>query len=103
MKTYILKYDIYNNIDFPKGTIISITDDYWRKGHNDLNTGFTVVSGKLKGEKGCVSAGLNGYLFDNTIENKKLIKNYKSEIKMINRSLKELDKKFDSLPTVKLN
>ncbi len=59
MKTYILKYDVYNNSDFPAGIIVTITNDYWGK-KDDSNTGFTVVEGELKGGKGCVANGLNG-------------------------------------------
>ncbi len=102
MKTYILKYDVHNFINFPMGTIVTITDDYWGKGHNDSNTGFTVVNGKLKGEKGYVSNGLNGYLLDNNSENKELIKEYKVAMKKLKVVKKDLNKKIDLLPTVKL-
>jgi len=101
MKRYILKYDVYNNVDFPKGTTVIITDDYWGDKRND-STGFTVIKGKLKGEKGCVADGLNGWLLDDTPENKKLIKNHENEITKLENSIKRLNKKWDSLPTVKI-
>jgi len=77
-KTYILVRPVYNNLTFPVGTIVKITDDYWGKDNsdNEENTGFTVVSGKLKGERGCVVDGLDGWLLENNKTNMLLIKNY---------------------------
>lgn len=88
MKTYILKYPVRNSIDFPVGTIVKITDDYWGKGSNEPNTGFTVVQGKLKGQKGCVSNGLKTFLVENTKVNR-------GEIKGLLKEHRELDKSIE--------
>jgi len=93
MKTYILKRDVYNNIDFPKGTVVKIIDPKWE---------FEVSEGKLKGERGNIADGLNGWLLENTPENKKLLKEYLEETKHLELSIKKLDKKWSSLPTVKV-
>lgn len=102
VKTYILKYPVHNNIEFPKGTIVTITDDFWGKGGNDLNTGFTVAEGKFKGEKGCVANGLNEYLLDDNAKNRKLVEKFEGERKKLHNGITELNKKWDALPTSKL-
>lgn len=99
MKTYILKYDVYNNEDFPAGTIVTITDDYWGKGSNKENSGFTVIEGKLKGKKGCVADGLHGYLLDNTNENKKLFTEFQNESRKLKDAINVLNKKWNDLPS----
>lgn len=102
MKTYILKYTVCNNVDFPMGTIVKITDDYWGSGHNSKNTGFTVVEGKLKGQKGCVADGLKGYLIEDTSVNRSLIKGYQIATEKLEQEMDKLDKKWHSVPTVKV-
>lgn len=90
MKTFILKYEVCNHIDFPIGTIVKLVD----------NENFMVVEGKLKGQTGCVANGLNGWLMENNSTNKKLLNKFKTEQKKINLKINELDKEWDALPTV---
>ena len=96
-KTYILKRSVYNNLDFLVGIIVVITDDYWGASGSDTNTGFTVVKGKLKGEKGCVADGLFGYICDNTEKNRRAIKNIVDTEKKLIKSIKENDKRFNKI------
>lgn len=98
LKTYILKYNVHNNVTFPVGTIVSITDDYFPY-CNDTNTGFTVVSGKLKGQKGCVANGLKKYLLENTDANKNAIKLKGKEEKKHFKCIDALNKQYDKLKT----
>lgn len=103
MKTYILKYDVYNFITFPKGTVVKITDDYWGGGSSDQkNTGFTVTKGKLKGQKGNVADGLNGWLLENTVENRKLLSEFKSKEKSLNISINSLNRAWNKIKAVVL-
>lgn len=100
MKTYILKYDVINIDDlFPAGIIVKITDDYWGNTNNDKNTGFTVVSGKLKGQKGCVVNGLEGWLLENTETNRKIFKEFAENIKKLTKSLEAEEKAWEKIPT----
>lgn len=101
MKTYILKYAVYNSIDFPAGTTVKITDDYW-EGNDNLNTGFTVVKGKLKGVKGSVANGLNVYLLDDTDKNRKMFAQFQSAIKKLEGDINLLNKKWDDVPAANL-
>lgn len=102
-KTYILKHNVYNSIEFPVGTIVKITDDYWgKRSHNEPNTGFTVVKGKLKGEKGCVSEGLDGWLLDNTAQTRAILKDHKKRESDLKKQLTKLDKEWDAIKTAKL-
>lgn len=98
MKTYILKRSVYNNEDFPIGTIVTITDDYWGKGSNDKNTGFTVVEGELKGKKGCVADGLDGWIADDTEENRALIQQCIEHDENLKKQLKQNAKRIDNIP-----
>ena len=92
MKTYILKDDVYNDIDFPKGTIISlINEEYYH---------FVVTKGKLKGQKGGIADGLNGWLLENTVENRNLVKQFCSEEKRLIKELETLSKNWAKIPTV---
>ena len=102
MKTYILKYEVCNTVDFPIGTVVKITDDYWGNNTNDVNTGFTVVSGKLKGEKGYVADGLNGWLIENTITNRKLIKSLLSQSVKFQKEGNKLQKIIRGIKPAKL-
>ena len=98
MKTYILRLPVFNENDFPKGTIVKITDDYWGKNKSNPNTGFTVIEGELKGKKGCVADGLLGYLLDDTLENRHLIKVLQDEQENIKFLYEQLQKRWDELP-----
>lgn len=101
LKTYILKYNVYNDVTFPTGTIVSITDDYFTS-NDKKNTGFTVVSGKLKGQKGCVVDGLKKYLLENTDANKNAIKLKEKEEKKYLKCIDALNKQYNKLKTAKL-
>ncbi len=90
-ETYILKNDIYNHIDFPRGTIVKV---------NDWNWEFEVVKGKLKGEKGHIADGMNGHLLENNIKNKKMIKRFQDTEKKIQKDLRDLYGVMHSVPTV---
>lgn len=98
MKTYILKRVVYNDDEFPIGTIVTITDDYWENGNNDKNTGFTVVEGELEGKKGCVANGLDGWLADDTKANRSLIQQCIEHMKDIKNQLKRNTELIDSIP-----
>lgn len=93
MNTYILKFDVYNDIDFPKGSIITIIDPKWE---------FEVVEGRLKGERGNIADGLNGWLLEDNPENRMLFKDFTTKSKKLESAIKRLDKKWRSLPTVKI-
>ena len=97
MKKYILKLNVYNHIDFPLGTIVKITDDYFGAG-GDKNTGFTVLEGKLAGEKGCVADGLEGYLLEDTPENRKLVQNFKKKSRKLAVASEKLNTDYDNIP-----
>lgn len=101
MKTYILKYDIHNNVRFPAGTIVKITDDYWG-GNDESNTGFTVAEGELKGKKGHVVNGLDGWLLEDTKENRKAVKNLYDKQKEIEKMQNTMREQYDNLKTAKL-
>lgn len=93
MKTYILKYDVYNNIYFPKGTIVKVIDPKCE---------FEVVEGKLKGKRGNIADGLNGWLLEDNSNNRLLFNDFISESKRLEKAIKDLDKKWGKLPTVKV-
>ena len=93
MNTYILKFDVYNDIDFPKGSIVTVIDPKWE---------FEVVEGRLKGKKGNIADGLNGWLLEDTIENRKLFKEITLKVKKLESAIKRLDKKWRVLPTVRV-
>lgn len=102
MKTYILKFDVNNTGIFPAGTVVKVTDDYWKDG-NWKNTGFTVVEGKLKGEKGCVINGLQNWLIPDTPENREKILDLIAKQKEIEKAQQSLNKEWDTLETADLN
>lgn len=93
MKKYILKYDVYNNIDFPKGTIVKVIDPKWE---------FEVTEGKLNGKRGNIADGLNGWLLEDTPENRLLFNEFKEEERRLNKAIKKLNKNWEKLPTVKV-
>ena len=95
MKTYILKRPVYNSIDFPLGTIVKLLqEDHYN---------FVVVGGKLKGLKGCVADGLNGWVIDNTSKNKKALSIFVKTKKKLHSDIISLNKQWDKLPTSKLS
>lgn len=102
MKTYILKRSVYNNVDFPIGTIVTITDDYWGNGNNNKNTGFTVAEGELKGEKGCVADGLDGWLVDDIEENRTLIQRYIEQEENLEKQLDQNAERIENIPNCAL-
>lgn len=102
VKTFILKYNVLNNDNFPKGTVVKITDDYWGGSSDKKNTGFTVTQGKLKGKKGCVVDGLEDCLLDNTRENRKAVADFKKQISNLESEIQKLKKDWDKMPTAKL-
>lgn len=62
MKTYILKRPVHNDITFPLGTIVKLT--------NDIFNCFEVVEGDLSGKVGAIADGIDGWLIDDTFENR---------------------------------
>lgn len=97
MKTYILKYEVFNRINFPVGTIVAITDDYYRS--SNRNTSFTVVEGELKGEKGCVADGFEGWLIEDTPENRKLVEDFLTKSFHIKLLMLNLQDEWKEVPT----
>lgn len=95
MKKYILKYTVHNSIEFPAGTTVKLIDSE--------HYNFVVVKGKLKGKKGCVADGLNGWLFEDTTDNRKSFEQYRKTKKKIEDSLKELNKYWNKLPTASVS
>ncbi len=93
MKTYILKRAVYNDIDFPIGTIVKINDPKWE---------FEVVEGKLKGEKGHIADGVKGYIVDDTKENRTLIKRCFEQEKTLLKQLKQNTKQIEKIPNAVL-
>lgn len=87
MKTYILKHPVYNDIDFPIGTVIRLID---------LNK-FEVIEGKLNRKIGEVADGLQGWLIDDTEENRKTIKSFFKRKSEIEKQMAALDKELESL------
>lgn len=90
MKKYILKRTVYNNIDFPVGTIVKPIKEEFRC--------FEVVSGKLKGEKGEIADGLKGWVCEYTPQNVRRIKNCQSMEKQLLKQLKINARLIDSIP-----
>ena len=93
MKTYILKFDVYNDIDFPKGSIVTVVNPKWE---------FEVVEGKLNGERGNIEDGLNGWLLEDTPENRVLFKEFTTKVKKLENDIKRLDKEWELIPTVNI-
>ncbi len=102
MKTYILKYQVTNMHTFPIGTVVTITDDYYGAGRTSHNTSFTVVEGELKGKKGCVANGLQGWLIDDTPQNRKLIDDFIKKAEHIKILMRNLDSDLEEIPTSEL-
>lgn len=95
MKTYILKRPVYNSVDFPIGTIIKPIKEEFHC--------FEVVEGDLKGEKGGIADGLDGWIINDTPENRKLCLEFELDMKKLKRAISKLYEEWDNLPTVKIN
>ena len=90
MKTYLLKYIVRNNIDFPKGTVVKVNDWMWE---------FEVVEGQLKGEKGNLADGMDGWLLANTVVNKQILRKLEIEKKKLEDEITAISKQWDDLET----
>ena len=91
MKTYILKRPVYNSEDFPIGTIVKEVKERFYC--------FEVVSGKLKGKKGQIADGLNGVVCDNTIKNRKIIKQVLDNDKKLRKAIIANNLVIDKIPS----
>lgn len=89
MKTYILKRPIYNNIDFPIGTVIKVNDPKWE---------VEVVEGELKGEKGHIADGVEGWIVDDTEENRALIQQCIEHEENLMKQLKQNSERISNIP-----
>ena len=94
-QTYILKYSVYNGDErnFLAGLIVEVIDPEWE---------FRVVKGKMKGMRGNIADGLNGYLIENTIQNRNLFKRLSIKANKLHAELAKVDKKWNSVKSVKL-
>lgn len=86
MKTYILKRPVYNYIDFPIGTIVELFE---KPTHQSMITEAVVVEGELKGEKLCVADGFDGWIVDDTEENRTLIQRCIEQEENLKKQLKQ--------------
>lgn len=90
-KTYILKYDCYNDDCFPAGTIVKVNDPKWE---------FEVVIGKMKGQKGHIADGMNRWLVDNTLKNRNLLKVLIKKEKSLLLKIKKIQKQWKKVKPV---
>jgi hypothetical protein len=88
MKTYFLKYEVINSMVFPAGTIVKVIDPKWE---------FEVVEGKLKGKRGNIAEGLNGWLIENNITNKDKIETLFKKRKKILKDSIEINKEWEAI------
>lgn len=88
-----MKYEVINTITFPIGTIVKVNDPAWE---------FQVVKGKNKGIKGHLANGLDGWLIENTDENRKMLNQFNKESKQLSKAIKSLNERWDKISTVKL-
>lgn len=95
MKTYILKYPVYNTIDFPEGTIIELI--------NERMANFKVIEGNLNGEKGFVANGLDGWLIENTHENVDKINQLITRRNAILEEGEKINEEWESIKPAKLD
>lgn len=92
---FILKHAVYNEIDFPIGTIVELIQQ---------NTyGFMVAEGDLKDKKGFVADGLDGYLIADNKKNRKLVEDFLIKREKISRESKTLKDHWEAIPTVYLS
>jgi len=88
-KTFILKYPVINDIEFPAGLTVKIID----------KENFIVTHGKLEGKKGFVADGLNGWLLDDTIQNRKLYVEFARQRKKLQNEIILLNEQWEKIPT----
>jgi hypothetical protein len=89
METYILKRPIYNQIDFPIGTIVKINDPNWE---------VEVVEGELKGKKGHIADGVERFIIDDTEENRALIQQYIEHDENLMKQLIQNRDRIENIP-----
>lgn len=95
MKTYILKRTVYNNETFPIGTIVKHT--------TGTMVCFEVVEGEMKGMKGGIADGLEGWVVDDTPENRTAIKELLNEETYLRNRLKTNSEKMQNIPSAELS
>lgn len=98
MKTYILKYPVYNDIDYPRGTIVKLLD----RQHTHYPS-FEVVEGPLKGKIGGLADGLDGWLIEDTVENIRLLKIFENEEMELSILMDAVIKRWEDMPTVEVD
>lgn len=97
MKTYLLKYPVYNSVDFPTGTVVKILD----VGGKSNNGKFEVMEGELDGEKGEVAdTPLTKWLVENTTENRRKLLNLIDKKRLLEEQIEELNNEWENTPTV---
>lgn len=89
MKTYILKRPIYNHIDFPIGTVVKVNDPKWE---------VEVVEGELKGEKGHIADGVEGWIVDDTEENRTLIQRCIEQEENLKKQIQQNWERLSNIP-----
>ena len=89
MKTYILKREVYNSIDFPIGTIVKVNDPEWE---------FEVVEGELIGIKGYIADGMEGWIVDDTNENRALIQQCIEHGENLTKQLRQNYDRIENIP-----
>jgi hypothetical protein len=102
LTTYILKYTVSNEDYFIAGTVVTITDDYYSDKEDNPNTGFTVAEGELKGKKGHVADGLQGWLLENTEENRKEFNAIQDESRRLQGLIDALYQRWHEIPNALL-
>lgn len=102
MKTYILKYGVYNEITYPMGTIIKPLKGKVAKSGGWTYT-FQVVEGPLKGKKGTIAGGLNGWVLENTPKNRKLVRTYQKRNAQIDKEITKMNNEWYDVETVKFD
>lgn len=93
MKTYILKRAVYNDIEFPIGTIVKINDPKWE---------FEVAEGKLNGKKGHIADGVKGFVIDDTEENRTLIQQYLDQEENLMKQIRKNHERLVNIPNAKV-
>lgn len=99
MKTYILKNAIYNNEEFPIGTVVEVIE-FEAKNANCAS--FRVTEGPMKGQIGLVADGLKGFLIENTQVNRKKFIKFKKDKEDLHRQMQKLINDWDKIETIKL-
>ena len=94
MKTYILKRDVWNDILFPMGTIVTPCEG--------VMVCFEVVEGNLIGKKGGIADGLfkHDFACDDTPINRELIADIIQTEKDLKLALQKNDRRIHSILSV---